>query len=165
MDTDMQAEGQNSSDLSRPAKRRKFYRKRNDSDDEIPPKAADSFAPPPEPMTVDELIAREGDIPAPSEEAEEDRQLSIADILRQRKAAQRRKGGIEFTNLNNSYATTPQPSDALVPKEDEIPADIKSIIERFAPQTGHITETTTDKHMYVLPFPPPTPTSLIHRLT
>ena len=151
MDTDIQNDGQTSSDLFRPAKRRKFYRKRNDSEDEDRPKAADSSVLPPEPMTVDELIAREGDIPAPQEQSEEDRRLSIADILRQRKAAQRRKGGIEFTNLNTSNTTTPQPSDALIEKEDEIPADIKSVIERFAPQTGQITE-TTDKHMYVPPF-------------
>ncbi|KAK3175114.1 hypothetical protein OEA41_002360 [Lepraria neglecta] len=146
MDTDIQNDGQTSSDLFRPAKRRKFYRKRTDTEDEDSPKAADSSMPPPEPMTVDELIAREGEIPAPQEQSEEDRQLSIADILRQRKAAQRRKGGIEFTNLNTSNTTTLQASDALIEKEDEIPADIKSVIERFAPQTGQITE-TTDKHI------------------
>ena len=120
------------------------------TEDEDPPRAADSSMPPTEPMTVDELIAREGDIPAPQEQSEEERQLSITDILRQRKAAQRRKGGIEFTNLNTSNTTTPQPSDALIEKDDDIPADIKSVIERFAPQTGQITE-TTDKHMYVPP--------------
>ena len=153
MDTGIQDDGQTPLDLFRSAKRRKFYRKRNDTDDDDLPKArAESSTPPPEPLTVDELISQEGDTPTPQEQPEEDRSLSVAEILRQRKAAQRRRGGIEFTNLTTSNSTTPQPSDTLVAKEDELPADIRSVIERFAPQTGQISE-ATDKHMYVLPLP------------
>ena len=82
----------------------------------------------------------------------DDEPLSVAEILRQRKAAVRRKGGIEFTSSHTPVSTAPQISDALVVKEDDIPAEIKSVIERFAPQTGQVSD-VADKHMYAF-FPP-----------
>ncbi len=157
MDSDTQNDGQNSADLFRPAKRRKSYRKRTDLEEEEAPKAeSHRSVPPPEPMTVDELIGRNGHNPQPQEKAEEEAALSIAEILRHRKATARRRGGIEFTNNNPSNSTTPQPSDALIEREDQTPADIKSVIERFAPQTGQVTD-TTDKHMYIFPLQPHLP--------
>lgn len=136
-------------ELFRPSKRRKFYRKRDaieDDDGSIP--AARAPLLPPEPMSVDELIAQNANIQHPHAEALEEPHFSVAEILRQRKAAQRRRGGgIEFTNLSTtSGPLTPQPHDGLMEKEDDTPADIKSVIERFAPQTGQVTE-ETDKHM------------------
>ena len=157
MDSDTQNDGQNLADLFRPAKRRKPYRKRIDLEEEDPKPESHKSVPPPEPMTVDELIARNGHSTPPQEKADEEAALSITEILRHRKAIARRRGGIEFTNNNPSDSTPPQPSDALIEREDEPPADIKSVIERFAPQTGQVTD-TTDKHMYIFllqPYLPP----------
>ena len=156
MDSDTQNDGQNLADLFRPAKRRKPYRKRTDLEEEGPEPESHIPVPPLGPMTVDELIARNGHNTPPSEKAQEETALSIAEILRHRKATARRRGGIEFTNNNPSDSTPPQPSDALIEREDETPADIKSVIERFAPQTGQVTE-TTNKHMYIFPLQPHLP--------
>ena len=146
-----------SSQSFRPAKRRRFYRKRTETDDEDASDAPPTLAAvTPELQTVDELISHNGlgknVFPHPDDETAP----SIADLVRQRKAIQRRRGGIEFTNLNPSLAASNGLSleEALVVREDDTPADIKSVIERFAPQTGQITE-TTDKHMYALPSQSP----------
>ena len=162
MDWDAQNDEQNSADLFRPAKRRKFYRKRTDveeeEEEEAPKPESHRSVPSPEPMTVNELIARNRHNTPPQEKCDEEAALSIAEILRQRKVTARRRGGIEFTNNNPSNSTAPQPSEALIEREDETPADIKSVIERFAPQTGQVTD-TTDKHMYIFslqPHHPPT---------
>ena len=155
MNRDAQNDGQHSADLFRPAKRRKCYRKRTDleEEEEAPKPESHRSVPSPEPMTVDELIARNGHNTPPQEKSDEEAALSIAEILRQRKATARRRGGIEFTNNNPPNSTTPQLSEALIEREDETPADIKSVIERFAPQTGQVTD-TTDKHMYIFPLQP-----------
>ena len=101
-------------------------------------------------MTVDELISNHGHLTKTQDQKMDEEPLSVAEILRQRKAALRRKGGIEFANNHASTSNTPQAGDALVVKEDDTPADIKSVIERFAPQTGQITD-VADKHMYAIP--------------
>ena len=153
MPSDLQEPGQSPSDLFRPAKRRRFYRKRIDTEDD---KASDGPSPQPTAIsqlqTVDELISQNGNGQSLDAHEEEDNQPSIADLIRQRKAIQRRRGGIEFTNLNPSLLSsdTATPIGAVVLREDETAADMKSVIERFTPQTGQVTE-TTDKHMYVLP--------------
>lgn len=151
MDTNRQEDGEIPSDIFRPAKRRKFYRKRNDAEDN---EASDAPLPPPvaspELQTVDELISQNNGMCGVQDRMEdEDEPLSVAEILRQRKAVQRRRGGIEFSNLNAS-TSTPEPSDALVERENDVPPDIDSVVSRFAPQTGQVSETVNDKHMYVL---------------
>ena len=100
-------------------------------------------------MTVDELISHHAHVTQTQDEKPNEEPLSIAEILRQRKAALRRKGGIEFSNTQSSTSTEPQTNDALAAKEDDIPADIRSVIERFAPQTGQVSD-VADKHMYAL---------------
>ena len=146
-----QPEGENNpSDLVRPTKRRKFYRKRTDLDDETSP--SPSCSPPQQPMTVDELISHHAQITDIQDQKLNEDPLSVADILRQRKAALRRKGGIEFSNAQSSSSTTPQTNDALTLKEDDTPADIRAVIERFAPQTGQVSD-VADKHMYAVPLP------------
>ena len=145
MESSPRAESENSADLFRPSKRRKFYRKRTDADDQASPPLSSTTTPPLAPMTVDEFISHHAhSTETPDQKTEH---LSVAEILRQRKAALRRKGGIEFTNSHASTSSTPQTSDALIAKEDDTPADIKSVIERFAPQTGQVTD-VADKHMY-----------------
>ena len=151
MQSDQPSEGENnSSDLFRPSKRRKFYRKRTDLDDEGSP--IPSSPPHPHSMTVDELISHHAHLTDNHDLKADEEPLSVADILRQRKAALRRKGGIEFTNSHTSTSNTPQTNDALILKEDDTLADIRSVVERFAPQTGQVSD-VADKHMYVLPLP------------
>ena len=163
MNYSSQIEGGNSSDRFRPSKRRKFYRKRTDAEDEGPPNVSSAPSPPPESMTVEELIFHHGHLTGSQDEKTAEEPLSVADILRHRKAALRRKGGIEFTNSHTSMPTTSQTSDALVVKEDDTPADIKSVIQRFAPQTGQVSD-VADKHMYVFP-PVPLFEAWMRRLT
>ncbi len=127
------------------SKRRKFYRKRTDAQHDAEP--ALSSAPPPQSMTLDQLIQNHAHPTQSHHQDPDEEPSSVADILRQRKAALRRKGGVEFTNNNTSTATASKPSDALIVKGDETPADIKAVVERFAPQTGQVSD-VADKHMY-----------------
>ena len=142
-----------SSPLIRPQKRRRFYRKRIDSEDEdlsdLPPPSTIGT---PELQTVDELISHNGAAQSHDTHIQEEAP-PIAELVRQRKVTQRRRGGIEFTNLHPSTSApgTAISDRARITKEDETSAEVKSVIERFAPQTGQISE-TSDKHMYV---PPP----------
>ena len=153
MNDSMGLNAQDASTVARPAKRRKFYRKRDDAEET---EASGSSAHPvlPELQTVDELISQNGNSAFTSNPIEdEDGSLSVADIIRQRKIAQRRRGGIEFSipSTTASAPSTPQPVDALVEREDEIPEDLKRVVSRFAPQTGQVSESIHDKHMYVCP--------------
>ena len=150
MQSDPPSGAENTPDLFRPSKRRKFYRKRTDAEDEALPTV--SSAPPPESMTVDELISHHGHLTDTPDQKIDEESSSVAEILRNRKAALRRKGGIEFNNSHTSTSATPQTSDALEVKEDDTPADIKLVIDRFAPQTGQVSD-VTDKHMYAFPQP------------
>ena len=142
-------------------KRRKFYRKRADAEDESPPPTISSAPPAPHSMTLDQLISHHAHLTETQHQEKEEEPSSVAEILRQRKAALRRKGGIEFTNAHTSTSNTT--SDTLVAKEHEIPADIKAVIERFAPQTGQLSD-VADKHMYAS-SPPPFTDPLMRRLT
>ena len=134
------------SDLSfRPAKRRKFYRKRVDIDEggdnpSLAPAGPTALT---ELLTVEELIAQNGQPSTSEAQVEEEPNLSVAEILRLRKAAQRRKGGIDFSNTS-AITTIPPASDALAIKEDPI-EQLKTVVDRFAPQTGQVAD--VDKHM------------------
>ena len=133
------------SDLSvRPAKRRKFYRKRAETEDDGDGSVVTHGEPTAstELLTVEELISQNGH-PATAEVQAEETKLSVAEVLRQRKAAQRRKGGIDFSNTN-TITTAPLTSDALIVKEDPV-EQLKTVVDRFAPQTGQVAD--VDKHM------------------
>ena len=140
----------------RPAKRRKFYRKRADTEERdtseitaVPP------TPVPDTHTISDEPYQNGHTSETYDNVGSEKSLSVATLIRQRKSLHRRKGGgIEFTNLNTlaSASTTAQNGDVSAEKEDETPAKIRSVIERFAPQTGQVSE-TTDKHMYDSPVP------------
>ena len=144
-------------ELSRPFKRRKFYRKRVDADgnNEI-----STVSPPlqPTPLNAIDLEPKVEQNSQPidtSFEAGGDLSLPVVEALRQRKNAQRKRGGVEFTSAIASTLENTRPSTALVRKEENgTHDDIKSVISRFVPQTGQITE-ETDKHMY-------DPPSLLH---
>ena len=77
----------------------------------------------------------------------EDSQFSAAQILRQLKAVPKRRGGIEFTIPTvNARTDSPEPEDSDHLKDkDAITQDIKTVVDRFAPQTGQVAD--VDKHM------------------
>lgn len=141
-----------SSDINiRPFKRRKFYRKRGEADN---PAAIDDINSETNqdvdaagPLAIEGLTSHQGQNQDVGERGrEEDSRLPAAQILRQRKAAQRRRGGIEFTNASNTRmsAATPENCDALIEKDDST-QEIKTVVDRFAPQTGQVAD--VDKHM------------------
>ena len=138
-----------SSDLSfRPNKRRKFYRQRAPTDDD-----GDASAPAPiEPAastelpSVDELIGQSHETVTAEVLSGEESKVSVAEILRQRKTARRRQGGIDFSTTNNAKPAILPASDAIVLKEDPV-EQLKAVVDRFAPQTGTGQVADVDKHM------------------
>ena len=142
-------------DLSRPFKRRKFHRKRSGSPQsdqavlaETPCSSSKST---PNLLSIDntpseppaqslELIDDENDDNRPS--------LSVAEILRRRRTAQRKRAGIEFTNATaNSDSGVAEAIDGNVILDKEASLDkILNVVDRFAPQTGQVAD--VDKHMY-----------------
>ena len=131
----------------RPSKRRKFYRKRLESDDpkDVTPTDQEE-APLVTALALDELVDIKGNIPD-TNLSDQDASFSVTDILRQRKAAQRRRGGIEFTNApttTQGELATSQSSRAFVAK-DTAAAELEAVVNRFAPQTGQVAD--VDKHM------------------
>ncbi len=151
-------------ELFRHSKRRKVYRKKDvaevDEDEEAT--ATSCHSPPataPEPMTVDELIAQGADHSSGPLPPLQQSELSVQEIIRRRRAAHRRKAGIEFNNHTSVYSEPAHSNEVarIGDIEDEVPEDIKSVISRFAPQTGQVTD-ETNKHMYassyiLLPLP------------
>ena len=131
----------------RPAKRRKFYRKRAEDDEpENTATAAAETVPSVTPLTLDELVIARGVVPD-VEAQEVGSTVSVANIIRQRKAIQRKRAGIEFRNTTNapqSGSATPSLSKVLTGK-DEAAADIEAVVNRFAVQTGQVAD--VDKHM------------------
>lgn len=133
-------------DTTRPAKRRKFYRKRFEDEEPENSTIAASETPPSISLTLDELVIARGILPG-TELQDDNSASSIADIIRQRKAAQRKRAGIEFTNTTTAPKSSPATtslSKALIGK-DEVAADLEMVVNRFAPQTGQVAD--VDKHM------------------
>lgn len=131
-------------------KRRKFYRKRETLEDEthdshaIPgPKTSSVTS---EALTIEELISYHANQPALPLQQDESKQPSAAEIIRQHKAAQRRRFGVEFTNEDHTKisAIAPEGNHSLTEKDDVFP-EIKTVVDRFAPQTGQVAN--VDKHM------------------
>ncbi|MDI1489799.1 MAG: hypothetical protein OHK93_000997 [Ramalina farinacea] len=134
---------------SRPAKRRKFYRKRATSEDGESNEVTRPSHSPSHLSPAQALQDPTDDVASPPPiQADDQSTVSVADLLRLRKAAQRRRGGVEFTSAASNASPAPQPSTALIELEErqDVPADIKAVISRFAPQTGQVTE-EADKHM------------------
>jgi hypothetical protein len=125
---------------TRPSKRRKFYRKRGEEELPIVKDEARVEA---DALTIDELISLHGSLQSPRELQEQPLPLSAAEIVSHRKA-QRRRLGIEF-NASNTVRTILAPSGSnSVAKQDDLP-EIKTLIDRFTPQTGQVAD--VDKHM------------------
>ena len=148
-DFDVQSENTALDNSNRPAKRRKFYRKRAEYEEQEDVVQALQVSQPPA-LTLDELVISKGASPD-FHSHHEDTRVSVAEILRQRKAAQRKRAGIEFSNISiaASNANAPQLSNALTTMAD-VPSAIDTVINRFTPQTGQVID-VDNKHMYVLP--------------
>ena len=140
-------------EISRPIKRRKFYRKRVGSGSEddtasIPaePLAASTTARP-DLLTIDELVSQNAETAGLDDDQAEATTPSMAEILRQRKAAQRRRGGIAFTNTSittESLTTAPNSRNEILEDGDSLDK-IMTVVDRFKPQTGLVAD--VDKHM------------------
>lgn len=148
METSVRFKDENNPETFRPSKRRKTYRKRNNvEDEEAIVKVPSAPLIPSELLDIDELVAQHAPNNRNDTAVDGSPSLSVAELLRLRKSAPRRKGGIEFTEHNNSTdKTTQQQNNALKGNKVDPSADIKQVIERFAPQTGQVSE-ATDKHM------------------
>ncbi|KAL9014403.1 MAG: hypothetical protein Q9173_000951 [Seirophora scorigena] len=140
-------------ETARPFKRRRFYRKRLDS----PSSESGSAAFPATSNTITssytapEQRARTSSLSDAEQHLTGHPQLTVAEILKHRKAAQRRRGGIEFTNsthVGESSVDTAARADQLLDNEDSL-GKILTVVDRFAPQTGQVAD--VDKHMYAAP--------------
>ena len=140
-------------DLSTPPpfKKRKFYRRRTGHDDEVPVETVNSnsaaSAPLTEPMSLDQMIVAESRSSIPQKQDDIDAPLSVAELLRQRKALQRRKGGIGFANtddIRNTETADPQ-KNSTGTDQGKVLSKLVTVIDRFAPQTGQVAD--VDQHM------------------
>ena len=131
-------------------RRRKSYRKRGEAEvltavDDVRSDTMEDNGKA-KPLTIEELISHHGYSQEGGEQKEDATRLPAAQILRKHKAAQRRRGGIEFSNSSHTRinSAAPETSDALTEKDDT-PQEIKTVVDRFAPQTGQVAD--VDKHM------------------
>lgn len=138
-----------------PFKKRKFYRKRTGDQDEMPDNATvtESQSPPPpaELLTLDEMISRNSEASLVQIQDQQIAPLSVAELLRQRKALQRRRAGIAFANTSTA-TSTPLPTAQIThlePDEQDSPSKLVTVADRFAPQTGQVAD--VDQHMYAEP--------------
>ena len=124
----------------RPAKRRKVFRqRREDADSGSEKETSGSASPGP-------LVAVKGSPTALLSEAQGDDGLSLSEVLRMRKAAQRRKDGVEFcSSTPQPQATSVAPPSPTVTQASETSTAISMINSRFAPPTGQVAD--VDKHM------------------
>ena len=137
----------------RPHKRRRFYRKRtgnesnplDDPDDFVLQRNTTSVTPLlPEPAFPNTRIS--------SDEVKIDiaSHVPVAETLRQRKVAQRRKGGIEFSSASARVIPSATSTAVAIVEQDDVVDKFVSVTNRFAPQTGQV-GTDVDKHMYAFP--------------
>jgi len=77
-------------------------------------------------------------------------QIAVAEIVRRRRVALSRRGGIEFTNSQSvkrpNRAHNQSADDGVVSTITERPNILEVAAKRFAPQTGQVTE-SSDQHM------------------
>lgn len=134
-----------------PFKKRKFYRRRTDNEDEVPVETVnpDSTASGPSTgsMSLDQMIVLESRSSVPQRQDDIDTPLSVADLLRQRKALQRRKGGIGFGNTGDTknIETGNLQQSSTGTDQGKALSKVVTVIDRFAPQTGQVAD--VDQHM------------------
>jgi hypothetical protein len=129
-----------SSQLFRPTKKRKVFRKTTTSatDDEIAASLPDELRPD---------TAGKGSLSRVEAESNiQDSNISVTELIRQRQALQRRRGGVEFGKeaKPDKPPSQPEPQSQVL-----IVAGPEGIaLSRFSRQAGIVHE--TDQHMYVL---------------
>jgi hypothetical protein len=116
----------------RPSKRRKVYRQRE---------AEETHNVSLETPTSSHLQQIEVDL---TEASPAEIETSITNILKLRKNAKARRGGIEFSNRLRAKQNPSGTSNELESRA-ETPEDIATIVNRFAPQTGQVAD--VDQHM------------------
>ncbi len=132
--------------LFRPVKRRRHYRRRSDDPDvstgDVPGVTSQNSAL--EPTSTAHAFEH-----PPDERTDDDTPpLPTAEILRLRKLARHRRGGIEFAPGDaDSIRTTmmSESTDLMHVERDEPPEEIAAIANRFAPQTGQVAD--VNQHM------------------
>lgn len=148
MDDDVADSNTSIDDSFRPFKRRKFFRKRlepgSDAEEDSTTKGnvqIDNTSEQPLPPSVDGR-----------EQTDVEAQVSVAELLRRRRAAQKRRAGIEFSNStpvgDSSGTIIPVAGDEILDNEENL-NKILTVVDRFAPQTGQVAD--VDKHMYAEP--------------
>ncbi|KAL8821225.1 MAG: hypothetical protein Q9223_000691 [Gallowayella weberi] len=147
MEDDAMGTEEPAQEVLRPFKRRKFYRKRADSPagDEALPSASTLDIPP-----TDGISVNDPENAHHSDDAGDTSPLTVTEILRRRKAAQRKRVGIEFGKdiaLPESSSVEASLGGDLLDKEDSLDK-ILTVVDRFAPQTGQVAD--VDKHMYAI---------------
>jgi hypothetical protein len=142
--------------LFRPSKKRKIYRQRNDAlDDDEPssiPTSPPPAASPPNPQSIDELIASGSSLaPATPSQDLEETPVSISEILRLRKKnTHKRVGGVEFRAEPGGHILRDEDGALVLRKKDGEEegglVEVESGVPRkFAPQTGTVGD--VNKHM------------------
>ncbi|KAL9596259.1 MAG: hypothetical protein Q9219_005920 [cf. Caloplaca sp. 3 TL-2023] len=139
-----------SDEASQPSKRRRFYRKRVDSSpnhEAGPVEAPSSSSKPQLPTTKNYRSPLSSSSDEEEDDVFQDAQIPITEMLRRRRAAQKRRTGIEFSNAApavNGGADGSRPDDEILDNEDSF-NKILTVVDRFAPQTGQVAD--VDKHI------------------
>lgn len=140
MDTEVEVTPQN---LFRSAKRRKFARRRQDSDGETPTATATESA--------SENPAKASRTPEPIVRDESDESEHATGVVRLRRPKALHKGGIGFSATARPSSKAENAQTALVSSEDQEKETIQAMADRFQTYTGQGED--VDKHMYE-PFSP-----------
>ncbi|KAL8872063.1 MAG: hypothetical protein Q9174_002244 [Haloplaca sp. 1 TL-2023] len=140
-------EGSVANDTFRPFKRRRVYRKRVDEEEASREESPSNCNRPNNVYQSDETCSQPLDRIDDGSKRDSQAKLSIAEIIKQRKAVQRRRGGIEFSNATPvaESSNTPTIISTEVLDNEESLDKILTVVDRFAPQTGQVAD--VDKHM------------------
>lgn len=137
-------------ELSRPFKRRKFYRKRVNtfSVDETGSTEDPTSSKVPQFYTSNDPLYPPFTHLDREENTDGDSSLPTSEIFRRRRAIQKRRAGIEFSNaasVPEGAADESRRGDEILDNEDSF-GKILTVVDRFAPQTGQVVD--VDKHIF-----------------
>ncbi|KAL9576195.1 MAG: hypothetical protein Q9212_007305 [Teloschistes hypoglaucus] len=131
-------------DSFRSFKRRKFFRKRVESGSDAEEDTSTKGH-----VVIDDTprqsLPPSGD---GREQTDVEAQVSVAELLRRRRAVHKKRAGIEFSNStpagDSSGTIMPGTGDEILDNEESLNR-ILTVVDRFAPQTGQVGD--VDKHM------------------
>jgi hypothetical protein len=128
--------------LFRPAKRRKFIRRRQDEDEETETSRDTTTTT----STTDQRHIADGQ----SKLEDDEESTQSTGVVRLRRPNPARKGGIGFSATSRPGQNANRQSSALVPGRDPEKESIRDMTERFTGNAGQTVD--VDRHMYD-PFP------------